>query len=158
MGMFDYLVVDINILPHLTEEERDKLGNSRIDWQTKDFECELTHVYIVEDIENKFKHSFLKNKTPYKLQIKRFDWEEVPKSERPYPDAEEGTLEALVGSVKEVNLRIEDLDYTGTFRFYTYIKRENQEVGSVGKLRWIEFECEVENGKIISIKRFIEIE
>ena len=61
MGMFDYLVVDVNILPDLTKEEKVKLNNNHIDWQTKDFECSMTHVYIVED---KFKHSFITNKTP----------------------------------------------------------------------------------------------
>lgn len=156
MGMFDYLNVDINILPDLTEEERVKLGGNNIDWQTKDFECEMTHVYIVEDTENKFRHSFLKNRTPYKLQIKRFDWEEVPKEERPYPNADENSFEHLLGSFREINVRVEDLDYTGTFTFYTYIKPEDEGIGDVKKLKWVEFICEVENGKIISIKRLTD--
>lgn len=156
MGMFDYLKVDVNILPDLTEEEKVKLGGDYIDWQTKDFENNMTHVYIVEDTENKFKHSFLKNKTPYKLQIKKFEWEEVPKEERPYPNAEEGSLEELIGIIRETNVRVEDLYYTGVFTFYSYIRRDDLEVGDIRKLKWVEFICEAENGKIISIKRLTD--
>lgn len=69
MGMFDYIELDVKILPDLTEEERILLKDSG--WQTKGFENILTIVSIVEDKERKFRHSFTENKfPPYKLQIK----------------------------------------------------------------------------------------
>lgn len=69
MGMFDYIELDVNILPDLTEEEKILLNNQG--WQTKGFENILTIIHIVEDEERKFRHSFTENKFPsYKLQIK----------------------------------------------------------------------------------------
>ena len=147
--MFDNIVVDINILPDLTEEERNLLDIEG-DWQTKDFDNVLTQIYIVEDKEAKFKHSFLGDKTHYKLQIKESNWEEVPIDERPFPDAEENSIQSLFGSMRETNIRIVDLNYTGYFKFYSYI-RKNLENGY--DLKWYEFQGEAENGKIKSIKR-----
>ena len=149
MGMFDNIVVDINILPDLTEEERNLLDIEK-DWQTKDFDNVLTQIYIVEDKEAKFKHSFLGDKTQYKLQIKESDWEEVPMDERPFPDAEEKSIQSLFGSMRETNIRIVDLNYTGYFKFYSYI-RKNLDNGY--DLKWYEFQGEAENGRIKSIKR-----
>lgn len=144
MGMFDNLIVDNKILPDLTEDEMSQLK----DWQTKSFENTLTNVYIVED--NKFNHSFIKGtaSTSYKLQIKEFDWEEVPMDERPYPNSE--GFESLMGCMREVNVRIVDHDLTGFFRFYTYLG------DFLSKCIWYEFIGEAKNGKIISIKKSTE--
>jgi len=148
MGMFDTVIVDINILPDLNEEER-RLLDIEKDWQTKDFENILTQIYIVEDKDVKFRHSFLGDKPQYKLQIKESDWEEVPIDERPYPD-DENSIRALFGSMRETNIKIKDLTYTGSFRFYSYIKK-NLENGY--DLKWYEFEGQAENGRVLSIKR-----
>ena len=141
MGMFDNLVVDFNILPDITEEDKNLLRIND-NFQTKDFENVLTTVYITKDETLSFRHSFTNEKfLPYKLQIKESEWEEVPKEERPYPN--EDGLKSIFGSIREVNISIVDLDYTGTFTFYTLIHQK----------RWFEFEAEVKNGKITSIKR-----
>lgn len=154
--MFDYMIVDLKILPDLTDYEINYLSTTYPNWQTKHFENQLTDVYIVEDSDTKYKHSFLGDGTKYKLQIKQFEWETVPKEERPYPDAEEGSLESILGCMRESNVRIVDLDYTGTFTFYNYVKPEGTEVGEVKKLKWVEYLGEAKNGKIISIKRLEE--
>jgi hypothetical protein len=48
MGMFDNIIVDANILPDLTQEEKSLLNETK-GWQTKDFENILTDIHIVED-------------------------------------------------------------------------------------------------------------
>jgi hypothetical protein len=149
MGMFDTVILDVNILPDLTEEEK-KILNDQKDWQTKSFENVLTEIYIVEDKEIKFRHSFLNDDFRYKLQIKESDWEETPIDERPYNDVEENRLQSLFGSMRETNIRIVDLNYTGSFRFYSYIKKILEHGYD---LKWYEFEGEAENGKIKSLKR-----
>ena len=143
MGMFDNLIVDNKILPDLTEDEISQLK----DWQTKSFENMLTNVYITE--EKTLNHSFIdgSGSTSYKLQIKESDWEEVPMEERPYPNAE--GLRALMGCMREVNVRIVDYDLTGFFKFYTHLGDFNS------TYTWYEFIGEAKNGKIISIKREI---
>ena len=151
MGMFDNIIVDATILPDLTQEERDMLNN-RNGWQTKDFDNMMTDVYITEDKEIKFKHSFLNKKfLPYKIQIKKFKWEETPKEERPYPNEPKGSIKSLYGSIRETDINIIDSDYTGEFNFYTFTGTFNDDTS-----KWYEFIVESENGKIISIKRLIE--
>lgn len=150
MGMFDNIYLDANILPDLSQEEK-LLLNEVKGWQTKHFENILTDIYIVED-GTKFKHHFLNNNFPYKLQIKESDWVTVPEDQRPNAGSE-GLL-GLFGSMMETNIKIVDLNYTGTFTFYNYITK-NIGVG-VKKTIWYEFIGQAENGKIISIKRLIE--
>lgn len=146
--MFDNIIVDANILPDLTEEEKILL-NEKKGWQSKDFENTLTDIYIVEDQELKYKHSFLDKNFPYKLQIKQSDWEEVPMDQRLHSDV--SPIMALAGSIRETNIRIVDLNYTGTFIFYTNITKD---IGVGAKeTTWYEFIGQAENGKIKSIKR-----
>lgn len=148
--MFDNIIVNADILPDLTQEEKSLL-NEVGGWQSKDFENILTDIYIVEDQELKYKHSFVEKPFPYKLQIKESDWEEVPKDERPYPNEEENSILSLAGSVRETNIRIVDLNYTGTFIFYTYVTKD---IGVGAKETvWYEFVGQAENGKIKSIKK-----
>jgi len=140
MGMFDNIIVDNKILPGLTEYEISHLK----DWQTKNFENTLTNVYIVENKDAKFRHSFTGKSFPYKIQIKEFEFDTVPLSERPDPK------NPLFGCLRETNVRIVDSDYTGQFRFYSHLGDFNTEY------TWYEFVGESENGKIISIKRLTE--
>ena len=148
MGMFDNIIVDANILPDLTQEEK-LLLNEVKGWQSKDFENILTDIHIVEDQELKYKHSFVDRNFPYKLQIKKSDWEEVPLDQRSHSDV--STILSLAGSIRETNIRIVDLNYTGTFIFYTTIRRD---IGIGAKETiWYEFVGQAENGKIKSIKK-----
>lgn len=154
--MYDDLKVDIDILPEITEEDRNILRQSRSGFQTKDFDCEMTNVYITKDESLNFKHSFTGDSfLPYKLQIEKFEYEEVPKNERPYPDAEEGSFKALAGCLRKTNIRLEDINYTGTFSFYDYIQIPG---GAFRKpiTKWYQFIGETKSGKIISLKRLTE--
>ncbi len=149
--MFDNIIVDANILPDITEEEKILLNQTK-GWQTKDFENILTDVYITKDETLNFKHSFVNKNFLYKLQIKESKWEEVPIDQRPHSDV--STIIALAGSIRETNIRIVDLNYTGTFIFYTSINK-NIGIGAKETI-WYEFVGQAENGKIISIKRLTD--
>lgn len=148
MGMFDNIIVDANILPDLTQEEKSLLNEVK-GWQTKHFENILTDIHIVEDQELKYKHSFVDRSFPYKLQIKESDWEEVPLDQRLHSDV--SPIITLAGSIRETNIRIVDLNYTGTFIFYTSVNK-NIGVGAKETI-WYEFVGRAENGKIKSIKK-----
>lgn len=149
MGMFDNIIVDANILPDLTQEEKLLLNESK-GWQTKNFENILTNVYIVEDKDLKYRHSFVERKFPYKLQIKESEWEEIPTDQRPYPNSDNGLM-SLMGSMRETNIKIVDINYTGRFTFYTFLNKKIS-VG-VKETIWYEFIGQAENGKITSIER-----
>lgn len=148
MGMFDNIIVNADILPDLTQEEKSLLNEVK-GWQSKDFENILTDIHIVEDQELKYKHSFVDRNFPYKLQIKKSDWVEVPIDQRPHSDV--STILSLAGSIRETNIRIVDLNYTGTFIFYTTVDK-NIGIGAKETI-WYEFVGQAENGKIKSIKK-----
>jgi hypothetical protein len=75
----------------------DYINFNGIRYQTKEFTREMSEYYI----EN---HRLLKS-------IGHF--EEVPKNERPYPNAKEGSIEELCGSIKWIEESKEDLNYHG---------------------------------------------
>ena len=118
MGMFDTLYVNLNLLP-ITSEEQEFLGED-CSFQTKNFDCELTEIYITDEGE---------------LKINRFEYEDVPKEERPHPN-DEGLL-GLAGSIRRINERFETISYHGIINFYT----------SVNDV-WYEFYANFDNGKL----------
>lgn len=126
MGMFDVVVINKNMLP-LSDEEKNNIPDNP-EWQTKSFENELTEIYITDDGE---------------LKVNRFEYETVPKEERPYPNAE-GFL-GLAGSLKRVNERLEKIEFHGIFNFYSYIGEE-----------FYKFNAKFTDGKLESIKRIID--
>jgi len=99
MGMFDEVIVDVNILPDLDNAEREILKEVA-GWQTKSFECIMTNIYIVEDNYLKWKHNFSgKTYLPYKLQVENYEYETVPLEERPHQDM------PFIGSMRKVNIK-----------------------------------------------------
>lgn len=122
MGMYDNLIINTDKLP-VTDEEKKLIGKNP-NWQTKDFDCNLTEVYITDEGE---------------LKINRWEYKEVPKEERPYPD-EEGFF-GLIGSLKPVNKRLETIEHHGYVRFYSKIGDD-----------WYEFIAKFTDGKLISIE------
>lgn len=120
--MFDNLIINTDKLP-ITDKEK-KLVNKNPNWQTKDFDCQLTEIYITDEDE---------------LKINRFEYEEVPKHERPYPN--EDGLRGLMGSVKRINERLEPIYYSGELNFYSHVGND-----------WYEFFAQFNNGKLISIR------
>src|SRR3972149_10188881 len=103
MGMFDTLYVNLNLLPLSNEEQKFLEKGEGCDFQTKDFDCDLTEIYITDEGE---------------LKINRFEYESVPKEERPHPNAE--GLMGLAGSLRRINERFETIPYHGIVNFYTY--------------------------------------
>jgi hypothetical protein len=123
MGMYDTIKINKNILP-LSDEEKNKIPDN-VEWQTKSFDNELTEIYITDD---------------GKLKINRFEYEVVPKEERPNPNAE-GLL-GLAGSLRRINERIETLDYHGICEFYTYFEEQ-----------YYTFKAKFTDGKLQNIER-----
>jgi hypothetical protein len=124
MGMFDGLEINVDLLP-ISTEEKEKLREYNPRWQTKDFDCTLTTVYITDEGS---------------LLISRWEYAEVPKEERPYPN-ETGTL-GLAGSIKRVNQRLEPIDFHGYANFYADVEEE-----------WYEFTAKFTDGKLVQIER-----
>lgn len=120
--MFDNLIINTEKLP-VSDEEKKAIGENP-NWQTKDFDCILTEIYITDDGE---------------LKINRWNYEEVPKEERPHPDGE-GIL-GLMGSLKRANERLETIPYHGYVNFYSDIKGN-----------WYEFFAKFTNGKLECIE------
>jgi hypothetical protein len=96
-----------------------------MDWQTKDFDCDMTEIYITNEGE---------------LKINRWNYEAVPKKERPYPNDED--LPGLAGSLRRVNEQLEPISYHGYVNFYSGVGDE-----------WFEFNAKFENGKLVEIVR-----
>lgn len=128
MGMFDTLYINTQRLP-LSRADKKRLGDDP-DWQTKDLDCILTEVYITDEGE---------------LKVNRWEYETVPKEERPYPD-DEGLLGSM-GSLKRVNQRLEAIPYHGYIRFYTSLESPE------GSQEWFEFSAKFTNGKLVGIQR-----
>lgn len=122
MGMYDDLYINTDKLP-VTDEEKKIIGKN-LNWQTKDFDCELTEIYITDEGE---------------LKVNRWNYEVVPKEERPHPDGV-GLLE-FNGWLRRVNERLEVIQYHGYVNFYSYIGND-----------LYEFFAKFTNGKLECIK------
>jgi len=122
MGMFDTLIINTDKLP-VSSEEKKTIGKNP-NWQTKDFDCELTEIYITDEGE---------------LKINRWNYEIVPKEERPYPD--EKCLLGLMGSLRRVNERLKVIPHHGYVNFYSNIGDD-----------WYEFFAKFSDGKLEYIK------
>lgn len=122
MGMFDYLFIDTNMLP-VSEEEKRIIGN-KPGWQTKDFDCSLTEIYITGD-------GFLK--------INRWKYIEVPKEERPYPN--DDGIKGLMGSIRRSEEKLETVEHHGYVNFYSNVGDD-----------WYEFNAKFTDGKLVEIK------
>lgn len=122
MGMFDNLIINTNKLP-VSEEEKEKIGKNP-NWQTKDFDCILTEIYITDEGE---------------LKINDFNYEIVSKKDRAYPK-DEG-LRGLMGSMKRVNENLKPIKHHGYVNFYSNIGDD-----------WYEFFAKFTDGKLISIE------
>lgn len=117
MGMFDYVRSEKPLPDGFTGE-----------LQTKDFDCDMTKITITAD---------------GRLVIDRvIEWAEVPRAERTYPNAPEGSLESIVGSVRFVTKPV-DLNHHGMFNFY----------GHDSDRGWHEYEAKFTDGTLVDIKQ-----
>lgn len=98
MGMFDYIICEMP-LPKTPEPP---VGT----FQTKDTPDQYMTTYtITED---------------GRLSWRPYTIENVPREERPYPDAPEGSLKAICGMIRRVESDPEVLeDFHGDVHFYT---------------------------------------
>lgn len=124
MGISDDLVVtDVKILP-ITKELQDKCRNKK--FQTKSFNCFLDNYELRPDgIYHQEYESYI-----------------VPKEERPYPDADENSIESMFGVLGRKYGKWIKVNRTLEFSFYSEIDGE-----------WFEFEGVMCKGKVLELKR-----
>jgi len=131
MGMYDYLIIDVNKLP-ISEKDKLILGEKPC-FQTKDFDDLMQEIYITDTNE---------------LKSLDFDTEIVPPEEREYKDPNH--VLHLLGSVRRVNKRFTLLkDYNGNVNFYTLTGSEDSDTKE--KKIWFEFDAEVKDGIVLNI-------
>ncbi len=128
MGMFDYIRCEAP-LPDGWEPKGPL--------QTKDFDCEMVTHTITKD---------------GRLMLDRGHNEDVPKAERPYPDAKPGSLDEIIGCIRRVP-KYEDANFHGHVRFYSYEGDPNAEDGSY---RWHEYNAKFTNGQLDGIETVSE--
>lgn len=122
MGMFDNLHINTDKLP-VSDEEKKLIGKNP-NWQTKDFDCMLTDIYITDEGE---------------LTIRKFTcgWDETQKN----------GLETM-GVLTEENVRTEVIPHHGYVIFYSNIGNKWYEFFAKftnGKLECIEGGREKQN-------------
>lgn len=127
MGMFDYVEIDpVHGLPV-------------IEYQTKDFDCDMTTIRITAN---------------GRLEIERGDYENVPKAERPYPDAD--GIMGMAGSIRKINRHWDDLNLHGVFNFYGHERinpAANPPYFEPDEHIWHEYNAKFTDGALVSIER-----
>lgn len=121
MGMFDYVRCEVPLPDGWRPEEL----------QSKDFDCAMTTVLLRAD---------------GRLLIEDFEYVEVPKAERPYPD--DDGLMGLCGALRRVNRRWRDLNHHGWFNFYG---SERGQSGEMWGGPWHEYNAKFTDGVLVSI-------
>lgn len=99
--------------------------------QSKDFECEMTLYRITAE---------------GRLTRQDSDWEDVPKAERPYPDAAEDDWKRNIGARRRINIRWPDTNYHGIFNFY----------GGGFQNDWHEYNAKFTDGQLVEIVPVID--
>lgn len=128
MGMFD----TVKLVGHTLPDEGDQYRETEW-WQTKDFDCVMEIIRIQNG----------------RLVRDRWHYEDVPKAERPYPDAPDDSLLSLAGSIRTVIDEADvDMNFHGCFNFYTYVGDPNRDDG-----KWFEYQAKFTDGNLVSITR-----
>jgi hypothetical protein len=122
MGMYDYIRCEVPLPDGFTGE-----------LQTKDFDCQLvTHIITKEG----------------RLMKEQIDgYEEVPKAERPYPDASGNDFHRFIGSVRTITSR-HDAKFHGIVNFYGCDGNHED-----GTYQWHEYNAKFTDGQLVSIER-----
>lgn len=132
MGMFDHVVVEEGVdLPEFPDDA------SEYTWQTKDFDTLNFTTYKITD--------------DGRLLQEEFHYEEVPKEERPYPDADpdEEPLKAMAGRMKKVNDGWTERQYHGIVNFYHAIPIDDDPID--GDRMWWEYDAKFTDGQLENI-------
>lgn len=137
MGMFDYVVCEVP-LPD---------GWEPSELQSKDFDCEMTTIRVSGE---------------GRLLIERYETYTVPKEDRRYPDAPDGSIMSFCGILGKRNRHWVDLNFHGDFNFYgtervgkqTFVQlTEGSNVGYYeGERRWHEYVARFTDGNLVSIR------
>jgi hypothetical protein len=128
MGMFDYVKVGVPLPDGWVPGEL----------QSKDFDCTMTTVEITPE---------------GRLRIEDFEYEEVPKAERRYPDATSG-WKAIAGSIRKTNRRWRDLNYHGVFEFYgdeRIAPPKNPPYYEADEHKWHSYNAKFTDGQLVEI-------
>jgi len=97
MGLFNWLLIEDGV-------ELPKFNGEKERWQTKDMDDLLMDNYKITSDGRLFHESY--------------ETYTVPKEERPHPDANEGSIEAMAGSMGTKNHEWVDIEYHGTLEFH----------------------------------------
>ena len=124
--MFDYVVCHAP-LPDSTRPS----GRT---FQTKDFEYPSMDIYTIT--------------AAGRLMVEDVHFDEVPKAERPYPDAPDDSLLSLLGSMRRVVDGSHDVGLHGDLHFYEW--HDNHD-GGAGE--WEEYRARFTLGQLESIER-----
>lgn len=122
MGMFDDLRCE-RVMP----DGYDARG--RVAFQTKDFECSMVTYEISP--EGRMLQPIWRS-------------EEVPKHERPYPDAD--GLMGLCGSMRTIVEKMHDMNYHGIVNFYTFDSDDK------GGGTWHGYNAKFTEGQLVNIE------
>jgi hypothetical protein len=131
MGMFDYIQCEVP-LPD---------GWNPPELQTKDFGCGMVTHIITKD---------------GRLLLEQIDETlDVPKHERPYPDAPEGSLKAFCGCIRTVRSR-HDANFHGIVNFYgleTVGREPDERYGARGRpiYKHHNYNAKFTNGQLVEI-------
>ena len=138
MGMIDHVEIEEGVdLPEFPNDP------TQPGWQTKSFQpCDMTVYKITED---------------GRLLEEEWHLEDVPKEERPYPDADEEKepFKALAGSMEKVVDGWSEREYHGILNFYDSV------VLGEGKTRldddvqpvWFEYNATFTHGELEDVQR-----
>lgn len=118
MGLFDYVRCEIPLPDGFTGE-----------LQTKDIDDPFMNTHIITKDGRLMMEVLVRT-------------ESVPKSERPFPDAEEGSPAEIYGSVRFIREQ-KDANFHGLLNFY----------GGGGSEDWHEYEAKFTDGQLVSIRR-----
>lgn len=146
MGMFDRLKFSLN------HPDFDPAA-ANIEFQTKDLDCCLDDYEITKE---------------GRLVKHRWDWEQTPENEKPYPNAE--GIKALFGSLRKKagSYRVIDLNFHGDINFYGdinsgEIRTINIETGvdtnHPGPTpEWFEYVARFTEGRLVRLTRILKEE
>lgn len=127
MGMFDTVKLVGHALPDEGEQHRETAW-----WQTKDFDCSMETIRIQNG----------------RLVRDKWHYEETPKEQRPFPNAEPGTLQSICGILRTViDERDVDMNFHGVMSFGCYLSKTQESFS---------YEAKFTDGNLVSITRVPE--
>jgi hypothetical protein len=133
MGMFDYIRCLYPFPDGFTED---------IEYQTKDTEAQFLNNYTITKEGRLVHHTVTVH--------------DVPKAERPYPEAAEGSFESFIGCMRSIPDKDVEVPFHGDLVFYT---SNHSSIGPDGYLTsdgkhgwWREYTATFDHGTLVKIE------